>query len=580
MKNLIYFCAFFNEGYIELSKLLMSSIIHFGNINSDTTDILMMTSQEFRLKVEKDELFEKLNVKFHIVEANSLYEACYSRLRIFEYDKINDYDKILYIDTDVLFLSDINEVFNNQIDEKIYAVEEAGSRKWHYFLYSKYEALCVLPKKSFSTGIMLFKNSIIIKDLFNKILNHIIEWISLGKKMPSSVDQPFVIYHALENNLYDNELLTKYVSMWMNIELDEYVYNDKYYKDKKLVHFVGTGTGGYKIKLDYLTKLFEHLVEKRRMRKIYIISDEILIDNQKWICDRLKEQFAEYFPLNTTNQPEEADYIWYIAPWNYQYIPDGYYNLDWLALLKRKKIVMTIHHIDADNLATGKYTRQFKFIKKYASKIHSICPQTTRDIYNFGEFMVPIITKYLWEKDPQFYQIGGEEKIGLRKKYGIEESSFVIGNFQNDKKSKAPEIFLKIVLDMIEKGQKIEVVLCGRNRQFLIDNFENFGVKYHYHQMAPLEIINELYNCLNLYIITSRYEGGPRSIIECALTKTPVISTKVGIAPEFMDANSLFDVNDWTSYRDSIPNPDILANNIAFLRKKDYMEEFRAALFP
>jgi glycosyltransferase involved in cell wall biosynthesis len=98
--------------------------------------------------------------------------------------------------------------------------------------------------------------------------------------------------------------------------------------------------------------------------------------------------------------------------------------------------------------------------------------------------------------------------------------------------------------------------------------------------MVPLEIINELYNCLDLYVVNSRYEGGPRSIIECALTKTPVISTRVGIAPEFMDNNSLFDMNDWTTYQNATPNPDILAQNIAFLRTEEYMEEFRIALFP
>ena len=146
-----------------------------------------------------------------------------------------------------------------KINDLIYAVEEGGSRKWHYSLYSKYDALFTLPKKSFSTGIMLFKNSIIIKNLFNTILIHIIKWINDGKKMPSSIDQPFVIYHAYENKLYDNKLLTNYVSMWMDIELDEYINNDEYYKDKKLVHFVGTGTGGYKIKLEYLSKLFAYL---------------------------------------------------------------------------------------------------------------------------------------------------------------------------------------------------------------------------------------------------------------------------------------------------------------------------------
>lgn len=313
------------------------------------------------------------------------------------------------------------------------------------------------------------------------------------------------------------------------------------------------------------------------MKKIYIISDEILIENQKWICDRLKDQFIKYFPEYTTNNPEEADYIWYIAPWNYQYIPEKYDEDKWFSLLSRKKVVTTIHHIDTENFLKGKYNRQFKFIKKFAFLIHSICPQTTRDIEKLGEFEIPIITKYLWVREPQFYYI--HEKNELKKKYGIQKNSFIIGNFQNDKKSKSPEIFLKIIIDMIENGKEIEVILCGRNREFLIENFKKLGIKYHYFNMIPIENINELYNCLDLYIITSRYEGGPRSIIECALTRTPVVSTKVGIAPEFMDKNSLFDIDDWDTYKNARPNIDYLTKNISFLENNEYLIEFRELLF-
>ena len=35
-----------------------------------------------------------------------------------------------------------------------------------------------------------------------------------------------------------------------------------YYENKKLVHFVGTGTGGYKTKLEYLSELFKHIKKK------------------------------------------------------------------------------------------------------------------------------------------------------------------------------------------------------------------------------------------------------------------------------------------------------------------------------
>ena len=98
--------------------------------------------------------------------------------------------------------------------------------------------------------------------------------------------------------------------------------------------------------------------------------------------------------------------------------------------------------------------------------------------------------------------------------------------------------------------------------------------------MVSIDIINELYNCLDLYIVTSRYEGGPRSILECALTNTPVISTKVGIANEFMHPNSLYDIDNWITYKEAIPNTSYLCKNIDFLATNKYIEEFNKLLFP
>ena len=45
--------------------------------------------------------------------------------------------------------------------------------------------------------------------------------------------------------------------------------------------------------------------------KIYIISDDIPLTHKefkkKWICDVLKEEFSNYFDLNTTTDANEAD---------------------------------------------------------------------------------------------------------------------------------------------------------------------------------------------------------------------------------------------------------------------------------
>jgi len=316
------------------------------------------------------------------------------------------------------------------------------------------------------------------------------------------------------------------------------------------------------------------------MKKIYIISDEILIEKQKWICDRLKEQFIKYQSEYITNNPEEAEYIWYIAPWNYKFIPEGYKNSDWTNILENKKVIATIHHIDSDYLSSGKYINQFEFINKYACYIHSICNETTKNIEKIEQLKKPIITKYLWERETNFFIFSDEEKKKLREKYNIDEKSFIIGNFQNDKKSKCPEILFKIINDMVKLGKKIEVILSGRNRQYILKNLKRFNIKYHYFNMVPIDTINELYNCLNLYVVSSKCEGGPRSIIECALTNTPIISTKVGLAIEFMDPGSLFDIENWISYRKAKINNEYLLKNIEFLRSENYLDEFRNLLFP
>ena len=70
--------------------------------------------------------------------------------------------------------------------------------------------------------------------------------------------------------------------------------------------------------------------------------------------------------------------------------------------------------------------------------------------------------------------------------------------------------------------------------------------------MVNTEELNELYNCLNLYIVTSRVEGGPQSIVECALSKTPIISTDVGIASEILSKNSIFNMENFENAKPDI----------------------------
>ena len=322
--------------------------------------------------------------------------------------------------------------------------------------------------------------------------------------------------------------------------------------------------------------------------KIFIISDDISENHpefkgKKWICDELKSEFMDTFPDNTTNDPFEAGIIWYLAPWRYRYCPPGLSLNDWYKMLKYKKVVCTQHHVDKNKLEELK--PQFNFMNKFSDKIHAICDKTKNDVEKHLKIdKTNIFTKLLWANASNFTHMN---KTEMRNKYNFKEDAYLIGSFQKDtegknglpKLSKGPDIFIKIIKDMYKTNKNIEVVLTGLRREYLLSELTLLGINYHYYDMVSLEEVNELYNCLDLYLVSSRCEGGPRSIIEAGLTKTPIISTDVGIASKLMDHEAIFDANNWETYKNAKPNSSVLYNNIEQLKTLEYMSEFKKTLF-
>jgi hypothetical protein len=327
----------------------------------------------------------------------------------------------------------------------------------------------------------------------------------------------------------------------------------------------------------YSDNFYKQLVSYKNHPKIYIISDEIRenhpeFKNEKWICDELKKEFTEYFGEEiVTLDTNLADIIWYIAPWNYGYTPSGIVREDWLKLLEEKKVVFTMHHIDEEKYAKGQLDKTFEFMMKYGTKLHGICDKTFEFLKSMDS-KIPVVKKYLWVDSEIFYRI--EDKKSLREKWGL--TGYVVGSFQKDtegktnepKMSKGPDIFVNIMEDIQKDHPELLVILSGTRRTYIINELEKRGIKYKYFEMIGLNEINELYNCLDLYVVSSRVEGGPRAIVEAGINKTPIISTDVGIASDLMPRESIYDVNCWDSYKNAFPNIEELYFKVAELEKK------------
>lgn len=310
---------------------------------------------------------------------------------------------------------------------------------------------------------------------------------------------------------------------------------------------------------------------------IYIISENAK-GNDKWICDRFKDEFEKYSGLNIASNIEEADIIWILAPWA---ITNDHLNL--INLKKHEKIITTIHHIDQSEKQT--FDEYYNKIEKITDIFHVICPKVETELKIITT--KKIICVNFWINENIYYNIQGKDI--LKDKYKLPKDKFIIGSFQKDtmgkkncikpKLSKGPDIFIDILNNM-KKEKEIFVILTGKRRNYITNELNKSKIPYHYFEMVPLKELNELYNCLDLYIVASRVEGGPRSIMECSLIKTPIISTNVGISELILSDESIYNFNKFKTYVDAKPNIEHAFDKVSkYTINNNYVKKFANILF-
>ena len=247
-------CVFHQQSYINLLQLLLTSISKQGNINKDTTEILVITHPTFLLHIQQKVEKCNLSIHYYLLDLHTLFEAGCARLHIFKYENIHKYDTILYLDTDILINSDINVMLNLELSpQKIYALEEGTIGGPHnfwgsiFFDFSKHDR----NTTAFISGILLFKNSECMKLLFDSIRSHIEDYIYIKKNaIPYCIDQPFIVYNAISQNKYDNQVLKKYVEN-----------NPSIISSEKIVYHFPGGPGAYHSKYDKMTAFWAKIIE-------------------------------------------------------------------------------------------------------------------------------------------------------------------------------------------------------------------------------------------------------------------------------------------------------------------------------
>lgn len=292
--------------------------------------------------------------------------------------------------------------------------------------------------------------------------------------------------------------------------------------------------------------------------------------NESWVVDRIRNEWILENRKISTKNIYKADIIWILAPWLWKKIPKK--------KLMNSKVICTYHHLDKDNKNINEI-EEFKELDKFVDEYHVISNKTKNVIQSLTD--KKIISIPLWINSQDWYFL--PNKSQLRKKYGCSDNDYLVGSFQRDtegndlispKLIKGPDLFVKIIKDMYLKNKNLKVILTGKRRQYVISELDKFKIPYKYFEMVKTSQINELYNILDLYLVTSRLEGGPQAIVECGITKTPIISTNVGIAEQVLSKESIFDIEK-LNYSEARPNINVAFNNSKELDSSKLMNQYR-----
>jgi len=215
-KNLVYFSVFHNSDYFRLAELLLTSMRMYSSV--DAFDILILTSPEFRERAE--ELGRILPLRVHFLPLTTIFQAACARLQIFDYPDLGQYNKILYLDTDIIIKKDLTPLFVEELDDVVYALE-SGTIDCQSFGSEFFDFNTIDGKTTaINSGTLLFKNCAPVRDLFTRIRQHV---ECHAGAIPACMDQPFINYHAIKDGLYNNKFLVPHVSLYENHEnVDNY----------------------------------------------------------------------------------------------------------------------------------------------------------------------------------------------------------------------------------------------------------------------------------------------------------------------------------------------------------------------
>ena len=291
-------------------------------------------------------------------------------------------------------------------------------------------------------------------------------------------------------------------------------------------------------------------------------------DGLGWAIDDIKNNLLNSFErldIQRSKNPLSSDLIHNVW-WNalvpiYKRVPFSF----------NKVLPTAVNFINLDD-ENYPLIEEFKKVNSIATAW--ISPSTKQqkifEKYNIKSYVLPYNIDF-----SIFKHIESEnEKKEIFNKYNLPKELFkdrvVIGSFQRDslgadltkpKWQKGPELLIELLKSLPK--DKFVLLLAGPRRHYVINECKKYDIPYYYignetkeddilTNALDVSEMSNLYNLCDIYLVTSKSEGGPKAVLESVTTNTFIMSTDTGLASDFIDSKYIF--NDLSCYTKELNN--------------------------
>lgn len=207
---------------------------------------------------------------------------------------------------------------------------------------------------------------------------------------------------------------------------------------------------------------------------------------------------------------------------------------------KRNSVVVSCYHLSPEDpmrLCLAETWQKVCFI-------HTPCRTTQDELIQLGIDPARIVCIPIPVDRGIFYPFQEALRKELKIRLGLPTDRWIIGSFQKDgvgwdeglepKWIKGPDVLCDVII-RLNADFPLHVLLTGPARGYVKKRLTEAGVRYsHFKPMDYSEMVN-YYNVLDLYLIASRVEGGPKALLESMACGVPVVSTKMGMARDIVE---------------------------------------------